>query len=375
MTLEDRLRSLDGHPAGFDVLRLALAAAVIVQHSVNVTQGQAAADALFHSGWRLAIEPILPMFFALSGFLVAGSLFRCRSLIGFAGLRILRIVPALTVEVGLSALLLGPVLTDLPIGGYLSAPEFRSYFLNVAGFIHYHLPGVFAANPDPRTVNAQLWTVPFELECYAALAALTVLGLAWRRTLFLLLLAVLQCAVAAAVAMGPALALEVTVPGRALVLCFLWGVALFLFRDRLPWSAVLFGVAAAAAAALMLLPGGSYLVGLPIGYATVVLGLTNPRKPALLFDGDYSYGLYLYGFPVQQTLVSLMPGRGCVANAILALIVTFGLAQLSWRLVERRALTYRQILRRVEDGVLDRLPGRALGWGARRMLVPRPRRT
>ena len=359
MTLGDRLKRTGGRPAGFDVLRLGLAAAVIIQHGVNVTQGQAAADALFRSGWRALFEPVLPMFFALSGFLVAGSLFRCRSLIGFCGLRLLRIVPALAVEVGLSALLLGPLLTVLPLAAYVADPAFGAYLLNIFGLIHYELPGVFLTNPDPRTVNAQLWTVPYELECYLALAGLAMLGLPWRRLWFVAAVVALQILLVCAMLTAPA-TLEITVPGRALVLCFLAGVALFLFKERIPWHGGLFLLAAGLGEALLWMPGGSALVAWPAAYATIYLGLLSPPKPAFLFDGDYSYGLYLYGFPIQQTLASLWPGMPAVVNAFAALLLAFGFAQLSWRLVERRALMLRPTLHRIENGVLARLPQRLL---------------
>ena len=83
MTLEDKMREASYKPAGFDYLRLILATAVICQHSVNVSYGQDAAIRMFLSDWRPLFAVILPMFFALSGYLVSGSLTRCRSLLSF----------------------------------------------------------------------------------------------------------------------------------------------------------------------------------------------------------------------------------------------------------------------------------------------------
>ena len=104
------------------------------------------------------------MFFALSGFLVASSLERCKTLFTFLGLRAIRILPALAVEIFISALIIGPLFTTEPAKAYFAAPEFHDYFLNILGDIHYHLPGVFAANPSDA-VNGQLWTVPYEMIC------------------------------------------------------------------------------------------------------------------------------------------------------------------------------------------------------------------
>jgi peptidoglycan/LPS O-acetylase OafA/YrhL len=89
-------------------------------------------------------------------------------------------MPALTVEVLLSALVLGPVLTTASLENYFLSADFRLYFLNILGDIHYHLPGVFLSNPV-TVVNGQLWTVPWELVCYIVLAALAVTGVFRRR--------------------------------------------------------------------------------------------------------------------------------------------------------------------------------------------------
>src|SRR5215469_12102212 len=58
-------------------------------------------------------------------------------------------MPALTVEVFLSAIILGPLLTTVSHGNYFTSGEFYSYFLNIVGEIHYSLPGVFVTNPVP----------------------------------------------------------------------------------------------------------------------------------------------------------------------------------------------------------------------------------
>lgn len=166
---------LNGGPtSGFDYLRLILAIGVLAWHSYPLTQGDVAAGQ-FMSGWGGAlVRLILPMFFALSGFLVAASLER-NTLGTFLAFRALRIAPALVVEITLSALILGPLLTTFSIGDYFGDPRLAKYFLNVVGYIHYQLPGLFAQNIYPNVVNGSLWTVPFELECYCALVVLALL--------------------------------------------------------------------------------------------------------------------------------------------------------------------------------------------------------
>src|SRR5271167_5053386 len=167
-SLQTQLDFSRNHPTGFDYLRLILAISVIVWHSVLVCYGPAAEFYFWTGPPRPSIYFILPSFFALSGFLVAGSLER-NKIHEFLTLRIMRIFPALTVEVTISALIIGPILTTSPWREYFYSYRFLAYFLDIVGDIHYQLPGVFNNLPTPNFVNAQLWPIPFDLACYMAI--------------------------------------------------------------------------------------------------------------------------------------------------------------------------------------------------------------
>ena len=91
-------------------------------------------------------------------------------------------LPALFVEVTLSALVLGPLFTRLPLADYFSDPQFMRYFGNIVGIlITFYLPGVFESGYVP-VVNGNLWTLPSEFHCYLITAALMISGLAYNRT-------------------------------------------------------------------------------------------------------------------------------------------------------------------------------------------------
>ena len=83
-TLAERFAETGGRPSGFDYLRIILALSVVALHSVITTKGVAADVMMWETPLRPLLRAVLPMFFALSGFLVAGSLERCRSLISFS---------------------------------------------------------------------------------------------------------------------------------------------------------------------------------------------------------------------------------------------------------------------------------------------------
>ena len=175
-TLQSQLYLVRNRPTGFDYLRLILALSIIVWHSITICYGPLA-EAYFWTGPpRPIVYLLLPSFFALSGFLVAGSLER-HNVLEFLTLRITRIFPALAVEVLISALVIGPLLTTVTWRAYFSSYEFRSYLLNLLGNIHFFLPGLFIDNPTPKYVNAQLWTVPIELYCYVFLTASAMFGI------------------------------------------------------------------------------------------------------------------------------------------------------------------------------------------------------
>jgi peptidoglycan/LPS O-acetylase OafA/YrhL len=336
-----------------------LALMVVCSHTVDVTYGQKFA---IHRMWNnpyycsLAIW-IVPAFFALSGFLVAGSLERCKTIAGFLYLRVIRIFPALVVEITLSALILGAAMTNLPLAKYFHDPLFFRYFLNCLGDIHYFLPGVFTRNPLPSFVNKQLWTVPFELKCYIIVAALGLLGIAHRRGLF-------------AAAVFALFAVDViarsihhdhyrhAIPGDGVVMCFLFGVLAYNFRDVIPSSRIIALLAFLAAAWLFLLPDGWFLAPLPVAYVVVFLGLTNPRRIAILESGDYSYGIYLYAFPIQQAVIAtgLLPRNGWVQLAASIPLILL-LAVCSWHLWEKHWLKLRRFRPSVDNWFSLTRPG------------------
>jgi peptidoglycan/LPS O-acetylase OafA/YrhL len=353
-TLGCRLSDTGGRPTGFDYLRLLLSSLVIVFHSIGLCYGNGYADYLFSKpGIHAASTVVLPMFFSLSGFLVAGSLERNRSVIGFLGLRAIRIYPALTVEVVLSAFVLGTIFTTVPLPTYFTSHEFYHYLINVTGHISYVLPGVFLDNPVPAMVNRQLWTVPFELYCYLALTTAMLVGLTKRPRAFVLAIAAVQVFHFGLFQYlgGDWLHPEKAghLDGTQLVFSFLAGVALYLHKDSVPWSRTCAIVTAALGIALLSFRMGDYLAVFPLAYLTAYVGLLNPRKVGIIRGADYSYGIYLYGWPMQQALVATGAwARHWPINIAAAMLCSAAFAAVSWHCVEKPALRLRGPLKRVE---------------------------
>ncbi|MDB5459037.1 MAG: hypothetical protein JWO72_778, partial [Caulobacteraceae bacterium] len=195
------------------------------------------------------------------------------------------------------------------------------------------------------------WTVPWELDCYLILSVLAVVGVMKRRLLLVLALAIVQALLtihAFFMSHGESMSLS----GILISVCFMWGLALYRYRDRVPWKAELAAVSFAVSYIGLMLPDGKYLITLPVAYFTTYLGLLNPPRDRWLLSGDYSYGLYVFGYPVQQAVANFPELRVWWINLFIALPGAFVIAWLSWRLVEHPALGLRGRLVDLEDGLV-----------------------
>lgn len=348
-TFADVIARNKGHTTGFDYLRIVLATGVVLQHSFIIA-GQP--YPIFPAQTLVLMAMILPAFFALSGYLVAGSLLR-NSVPQFVALRALRIFPALTVEIFLCAFVLGTYFTALPLKQYFADPMFRSYMLNALGIVHLHLPGVF----NGRVINAQLTTIPIELECYLALVLAGLCGLIHRRWLLLALVS-LACVVMTIVAFNYPLITEGrTLSGRVLVSAFGFGTLVYYFRDRLPFHPVLFIVSLEMTFILLSYSKLSYLASPFVAYATVYIGMQKFRPIPF---GDLSYGIYLFHFPVLQTIAYLSGhALNWVEMFLLTMVVTSVFAAGSWYLIEKPLLGSKGFV----VAFIDRLtPDSARNW-------------
>jgi peptidoglycan/LPS O-acetylase OafA/YrhL len=335
-----------GNTSGFDYLRLLLAVSVLCIHSFAASYGRPGEAILFDRPLRGLVVLVLPMFFALSGFLVAGSYYRTRDLKKFVALRVLRIVPALSVEVILCALILGPIFTNQTLTQYFSDPLFASYFGNMIGWIHYLLPGVFSENPFNIAVNTSLWTVPYELECYLAIILLAVAGLLMRRGPLAIIIALAPIGIwLLGKYAGGGVAPDGFLPARLLILNFLCGVVIYTYRDKLPTSGLLTTAAIVFAWIMLSFTATAYVSSFVVAYATVGLGLLNPKRLSIIESGDYSYGIYLYAFPIQQTYSFLFPAhRVWYLNILFALPIASLFAAFSWHAIEKHFLKLRNKL-------------------------------
>ncbi|MBC7204665.1 MAG: acyltransferase [Pusillimonas sp.] len=327
-----------GRDNNFNLLRMLAAIGVLVSHAYPISLGAEAQEPLegFLDGITLGGLSVL-IFFSISGFFITKSFVFSVSWQRFLVARALRLFPALFVVLTVTIVFAGVFMTTVPHEFWSAAPGYLLRNLTLVKLEH-SLPGVFDGNPYGTAINGSLWTLFYEVICYAGIFVGGILGILHRPRLFALSLGVvvLLCLIM------PYLPVHSRLQSLSkLALPFAIGAGLFLWRDLIPLSLL-------AVAILALLTWGLHgteafrpVFVLTLSYSVFVLGYW----PSVSFQnynrlGDYSYGTYIYAFPVQQ-LVASSGVADPLINMAIALPITLICAALSWHLIERVALEFK----------------------------------
>lgn len=332
-----------GRDNNFNLIRFLSATAVLFSHSFSLSTGTPNAEPLVSLIGMTPGSIAVDVFFLASGFLVTASIFRSRSLIDYTLARVLRIFPGLLAMLTLTVFGMGLALTTLSWQDYLHSSDVYRYFAKCARLdITYHLPGVFADNPYKAAVNGSLWTLPYEVEMYALLAAgwmlLGVMG-RYRARAF-----TLACVIAAA-SSGVYLLYSYLQTGDAdrilwLFFMFFSGATYFVLRKYI-W------LSTAVLAPLLILLLVACFVSKTVFFAVYLFGISYITFYLAYAPGgfirrfnkvsDFSYGIYIYAFPIQQTVVAVAPGIAALSLFMWSGLATFAFAMLSWFIVEKPA--------------------------------------
>ena len=326
----------------FDPMRLLAALAVVFSHAFPITCGSDDCEPLhrFSKGQTTIGTIAVGIFFVISGFLITRSFeLGGRNLPGalrFVRARVLRIFPALFVILLLLSFVLGPILSTFSIREYFSHSQVLSFFLVNASLISFHdgLPGVFSHNPFPNSVDGSLWTLRYEVRCYALIFVLGISRLITSSVLAILFLA--------ALGVFAFLGHE----SWFLTAFFLGGA--FLYVRPLPLDGRI-AMVCIAVIILSLYVGGFQMIAPIFGtYLVIWLALSDSvRLPRLAKYGDYSYGVYIYAFPVQQMVAQFMAASGVwYWNVLISGPISTILGVFSWILIERPALALKGRARR-----------------------------
>lgn len=353
-TLGEALR---GRSNALGLIRLVLAALVIVDHAFPLggfgadpvwalTRGQTSLGLLAVGG-----------FFAISGYLITKS-GQSSDILQFLWRRFLRIFPAFWTVLLVTALIVAPILwvgQGENLVGFLGiSPNGPVHYIAANWTLHIGSYGIGDLLTDTtpygrltgRSVfNGSLWTLAYEWSCYLLIGVLLAFGILTRArivvpvvTAFLFVVQIVQLAEPSAVA-----AILPLLDGQyriSLTLTFMAGACLAVYSRSIPFDDRL-GILSGIVLALSLRFGGFAVAGVLAGaYFVLYLGARLPASVRWIgAKNDYSYGIYIYGFLVQQLLAYLGWHRlGYVPSVLIALALTSGCAWLSWHGIEKRAM-------------------------------------
>jgi len=330
----------------FNLIRFVAAFLVLYSHSFALVIGSGDAEPLRATLGMTWGTIAVDLFFITSGFLITSSFLIRDNLIAFVWARFLRIYPALIVAIFLTVFGLGLFFTSLKTSDYLSDFQTLKYLIkNCILFfgVEHTLPGVFLETPYKQAVNGSLWTLPYEVKMYLLLVLILVCVrfLSSRLEFITIRNSILVIALASVILHLFNNSYSV-LPEKFVRLfsMFFVGAAFYIWKDkvRLSSKALLIGLPLLAIASVhkdaflvvycLLLPFlVFYLAYVPKGF---IRGFNRL--------GDYSYGMYIYAFPVQQSIVALLPGLSVLTMIVVSFAITLVLAVLSWHVVEKRSL-------------------------------------
>ncbi len=334
------------HKNNFDFLRLVFAIFVIITHSYPLT-GIPEND--FLNGITLGQLNFSNVgvhgFFVISGYLIFQSMMRSRNWKDFMMRRVLRIYPAYACAV-LISVLVGLVVAERGLVQYFTDRSVHAYLIKDLLFItpgRNSIAGVFEHNPYPFAIDGSLWTIPYEFLFYIMLSLLFVVRSKP---------AVIRVAV-------------FFVYTGLLVFTLRFENSKFTLFPGFDWhSLVHLALYFSSGAILSVLQAGrwakknilllafftAWLVALSAGYNLYLQFLLFPPVVILLGSmatpgiagfgtkfGDWSYGIYLYGFLVQQIIMNYYQFDH-VQLTLVAIFISVLCGILSWHLLEKHAL-------------------------------------
>lgn len=352
-------RAFDPKRNVLNAWRLVLASSVIVWHSFPITGRNITSEPVQHLLGGVGVDG----FFAISGFLITGSWLNNPRLRTYFASRALRIYPGLVACLAVTAFVIAPIGVAIqggPVGQiWGSRAPFDYVWKNTLMMVWQPaIAGTPSGVPWPEKWNGSIWTLIPEMLCYIVIGLLgaTGMGLVTRRCLIAAALALALTWLALLPSVGTDVH-GVVVTGDRLAArfgaLFLAGALLHQFRELIParWSLVWLSVGIVLAASFM--PDYRVIGAIPLAYAIIVSGVLL-RSERLRLETDLSYGVYIYGWPIQELLVICGVG---VLNpfgfAVISIIAVLPFAMLSWFLVEKRALSLKSRLKRKSSAVAE----------------------
>lgn len=324
----------------FDILRLIAALGVIIGHAYAIAPQYPLQDGIlsilhFDYSGSLAVK----FFFFLSGLLVTNSIILKPNAFQFFAKRAFRIFPGLLVCLLIAVFVVGPIFTKVPLEEYFSTSEtwsyiYKNFFLTD---LQWKLTGVFSNSK--YGLNGSLWTLPYEVLCYIYLAILYGIGFLKNKIIAnIFFISVIFVSfifpqhlpaffsqnpdsylLPACFAMGALFANNKEI----IKIDFYHLVLLWIFFIILNHSAVY-----------------QFVFYIALFYSTLYISSLNSVIKRLKISFDASYGVYIYGFMIQQCVFASLPAIGVHANQVITIVIAICLGTLSWFFIEKPFVDY-----------------------------------
>ena len=318
----------------FAVLRLVAALMVIAGHMSHLlaTSVPTLFDRPIHS---LGVY----VFFLIGGYLISKSWLSDPHPLRYAVKRFMRIWPPLAMFVLCATFLVGPLLSWLPAGEYYAHPRTWDYLANLRLDIRYALPGVFDQNPYPHAVNGSLWTLPVEVLMYVLVPILLTICRAQTHTSYPRWVLLGMCtAICALVCYQNTYHPQARVviygtdwiSALQIIPFYLIGMVCSLFDIRRYLSVQVSLVLILVLSCIKL----SYVkmqIVLFLALPYIVFSIALAPNPFFFKMGkkaEISYGLYLWGFFIQQIVVKVAQQKGISLSYMQAFVISCALTTL-----------------------------------------------
>jgi len=297
-------------------------------------------------------------FFTISGFLVLQSWNNSKGFGDYIRKRIIRIYPGFIVASLLCILVFAPLGTAdwyMPWGYWklyyqsLSVPK---ALLSVAELTQPWVPWTLKYVPIPEAINGSLWTIRYEFYCYLVVPLFALIGIYKKRLLviFLFLIAYVYQGLQSYYNIYLFGWQEFPIIGKPdffprFLTYFIVGMCFYCYKDVIPRSKTFLAISilmmvlstvAFKGLALTQPIFGSYIL-FYLAFTTSISFKNFSRK------GDFSYGLYMYAWPVQQLIILYMEKYLNLSLLfILTFIITMIFAYLSWHYIEQPFLSFKK---------------------------------
>ena len=344
-----------------DIIRLILAIVVIYGHTFPVLYGPGLASpsgkydflAMFSKNQIGSGTVMVYMFFIISGFLITQSLINSKSISEYFIKRAMRIIPPLFLSLALSMFVFGAIVTKLSLLDYLRNPAnpFAYLFYNLTfgifGF-HYSVADVYCTNPLSGSINASMWTLPFEVACYILIAIMSINNVFKKRERVIYIYIIFLILAYYNLKFGYLpfklndnfWLLGSNQLGSLIVFgyYFMSGSLIFCYKDKIKYSWKIFVPFILLLLFTMRFGYLKYIMLVLLPYLTMYLSCLKPIINIKKI-GDFSYGSYIYAFPIQQFLEYYLGNKlGFVQFFILSIFCTLCVAVPSWYFMEKPIL-------------------------------------